>query len=118
MSKKESKKAFSLFLSSLQRTFDNVSHGRTLSKEYFANNWKRIAIIIVLMLVYINNRYNCQNKLAEINKLKIELTNAKYEALTRSSKLMMDSRQSEVEKQVEQRNLGLEISACPPYKLK
>ena len=42
------------------------------------------------------NRYSCQQEMIEIDKLKKDLTDIKYDALTRSSELMEKSRQSRI----------------------
>ena len=43
---------------------------------------------MVLTILYIDNRYECQQEMIEIDRLKKELTDIKYDALTRSSELM------------------------------
>jgi hypothetical protein len=54
-------------------------------------------------------------RLSEIDSLQKELTEAKYEALTRTSDLMRESRQSFIQDMITQKGLTLENSTIPPY---
>ena len=54
----------------------------------------------------------------EIDKLKKELTDIKYDALTRSSELMELSRQSRIEEYIKTRDSQLQIATNPPYLIK
>jgi hypothetical protein len=54
-------------------------------------------------------------KLSEIDTLQKELIDVKYDALTISSQLMRESRQSNVRELVKDRGLELEDSKTPPY---
>lgn len=67
---------------------------------------------------YINNRYECQLQLIEIDNLKKELIDIKYDALTRSSELMERSRQSRIEEYIATKESDLQTSTNPPYLLK
>lgn len=72
----------------------------------------------VLIIIYINNRYECQLQLIEIDNLKKELIDIKYDALTRSSELMERSRQSRIEEYIATKESDLQTSTNPPYLLK
>ena len=67
---------------------------------------------------YIHNRYASQQQQIEINKLKKELIDIKYDALTRSSELMEKSRQSRIEEYVSEEQSDLQTSTNPPYVIK
>ena len=56
--------------------------------------------------------------LAEIDRLKKELTDIKYDALTRSSELMEKSRQSRIEDYISSKESDLQTSTNPPYLIK
>lgn len=75
-------------------------------------------LIMVLIIIYINNRYECQLQLIEIDNLKKELIDIKYDALTRSSELMERSRQSRIEEYIATKESDLQTSTNPPYLLK
>lgn len=72
---------------------------------------------MVLIIIYINNRYECQLQLIEIDNLKKELIDIKYDALTRSSELMERSRQSRIEEYIATKESDLQTSTNPPYLL-
>ena len=86
-------------------------------KDIFLGRWKRILVIVILLFIYISNRYTCQQKITQIGELQKQLVDVRYEALTLSSKLMGSSRQSQVEKLIESKGLDLHESKQPPFKL-
>lgn len=95
----------------------DLFQGRIVSNDILFKQWKKIGICIILVFVYISNRYTCQQKIAEIGNLQKQLVDIRYEALTLSSRLMGSSRQSQVKELVKNKKLQLEESKQPPYKL-
>ena len=91
--------------------------GRFISNDILIRQWKRILVIVILLFIYISNRYTCQQKITQIGELQKQLVDVRYEALTLSSKLMGSSRQSQVEKLIESKGLDLHESKQPPFKL-
>ena len=91
--------------------------GRFISNDILIRQWKRILVIVILLFIYISNRYACQQKITQIGELQKHLVDVRYEALTLSSKLMGSSRQSQVEKLIESKGLDLHESKQPPFKL-
>lgn len=85
-----------------------------ISKEGFA----AIFLATVLGVFYINNRYNAQQQLLEINKLRIELQDVKYNALTKQAILLHKSRQSKIEEELKKQGSKLEIPSNPPFLIK
>lgn len=92
--------------------------GDILAGAFFRRQLKLLGLLMVLAILYINNRYVCQQKMIEIDRLKKELTDIRYDALTRSSELMEKSRQSRIEKYVTTRESDLQTSTTPPYVIK
>lgn len=73
-------------------------------------------LITVFVIVYISNRYSCQQSLIKIDKLNAELKDAKYRALSSSSQLTELSRESHVLEQLRLNNdTLLHVSPNPPY---
>lgn len=95
----------------LKEIFD----GTILTKGFLARNFRMIMIIVAGILFYIGNHYGVIMNLNKIDKLQNELADVKYEALTQSSLLMRESRQSRVREMVQEKELGLEDSKIPPY---
>lgn len=95
----------------------DVVFGRIISHDLLVRHWKKIAVGLLLIMVYISNRYTCQQRLAEINSLERQLTDLRYESMTISSELMGSSRQSQVKELVESKGIDLEESKQPPFQL-
>ena len=96
----------------------NIIGGDILATDFFRRQTKLLVLIMVLILFYIHNRYACQQQMIEIAKLKKELIDIKYDALTRSSELMERSRQSRIEEYIATKESDLQTSTNPPYLIK
>ena len=94
-----------------------LSEFELFSKDFFIRNWKMVLIITVCLFFYISNRYTCLSMMAEIENLKKELIDTRYEALTRSSELIGISRPSEVKELIQKKGIEIEESDKPAYKL-
>ena len=73
--------------------------------------------MLVLVIFYIHNRYACQLQMLEVDRLKKELTDTRYDALTKSAELMERSRQSRIEDWLEQRDTDLKTATEPPFRM-
>ena len=89
--------------------------GDILATDFFRRQTKLLVLIMVLIIFYIHNRYASQQQQIEIDKLKKELIDIKYDALTRSSELMEKSRQSRIEDYISTKESDLQTSTHPPY---
>ena len=96
----------------------NIIGGDILATDFFRRQTRLLVLIMVLILFYIHNRYACQQQMIEIDKLKKELIDIKYDALTRSSELMERSRQSRIEEYIATKESDLQTSTNPPYLIK
>ncbi len=96
----------------------DVFAGNILTRENLTSQWKLILLLIVLTFGYIGNRYSCEQKIAEIDRLQKKLIDVKFEALTRSSELMEMGKQSQVHKLIDYKNIKLTESTTPPYRIK
>ena len=99
-------------------SLNNIIGGDILATDFFRRQTKLLVLIMVLILFYIHNRYACQQQMIEIDKLKKELIDIKYDALTRSSELMEKSRQSRIEEYIATKESDLQTSTNPPYLIK
>ena len=96
----------------------DVFAGNILTRKNLTKQWKLILLLVFLAFVYIGNRYSCEQKIAEIDRLQKKLTDVKFEALTRSSELMEMGKQSQVHKLINSKNVNLTESTTPPYRIK
>lgn len=91
--------------------------GSFLNRSFFKRQYKLLLLLVLLAFVYISNHYAVIMKIAEIDRLKAQLTEIKYEALYFSSELMQESRQSHIKAMVEEKGLDLKESTMPPYQM-
>ncbi|HIT84111.1 MAG TPA: hypothetical protein IAA99_07965 [Candidatus Avibacteroides faecavium] len=91
--------------------------GEVLLLPFFKRQFKLIVLIVVLAILYVSNRYSAQQEQIEIKKLKAELIDARYMSLSRSSELMKESRQSNVQKVLEDNKSEVKASTQPPILL-
>lgn len=89
--------------------------GSFMTTDVMRRNALLLLMMVGLIIVYISNHYAVIMRLSEIDSLQKELTEAKYEALTRTSDLMRESRQSFVQDMIIQKGMQLENSTVPPY---
>jgi hypothetical protein len=93
----------------------SILGGDVLANDFFRRQSKLIILIVLLAILYIHNRYASQQQQIEIDRLRKELTDIKYDALTRSSELMERSRQSKIEEYISDKESDLQTSTHPPY---
>ena len=96
----------------------SILGGDILANDFFKRQTTLLILIMVLTILYIDNRYECQQEMIEIDRLKKELTDIKYDALTRSSELMEKSRQSRIEEYISAEGSHLETATNRPYLIK
>lgn len=96
---------------------------KILGGEFFTAKIIRRQIWLVLLIalfavIYISNRYSCQKSMVEIDRLKTELKDAKYKALSTSSELTELSRESNVLDMLKQYgDSAIHVSDVPPYNI-
>lgn len=92
-----------------QKEASHISLRSILGGEILVHSFLRrqvylLILIVILTILYIDNRYSSQQELIEIDRLKKELTDIKYDALTISSELTERSRQSHIEEYIATRD--------------
>lgn len=92
--------------------------GTVFTEDFFWRNARFIITVFIIIVLYISNRYSCNEKRATIESLQQELKDAKYESQTISAKLISVSRGAKVESLVQQNGVELEQSKEPIYKIK
>lgn len=100
-------------------TLRKILGGDILSAEVIKKQVWLILLIAVFIVVYISNRYKCQQDLILINSLTEKLKDAKYKALSSSSDLTQQTRESKVLEQLRNdKDSTLHIATQPPYIIK
>ncbi len=92
-------------------------HGRVLSSDFFLRHWKAVLTVMVMLLVFITNRYQCLTRMEEIRKLEQTLEVIETERIRERSTYMSRIRESSMQELVDTMNLHLKIQDQPPYKL-
>ncbi len=95
--------------------FSRIVHGQLISSDLFIRNWLLILTAVVLIMMYITNKYNTQTKMEEIRSLKRELQIVKTERIRVRSAYMSRIRESGMQELVDSFGLGLTIRERPPY---
>ncbi|PXV68155.1 hypothetical protein CLV62_102187 [Dysgonomonas alginatilytica] len=104
-------------LKDIKKNIMHVLGGTILTEDFFLKNTRFMLVVFIIMVLYISNRYSCISKMAEIESLKRELKDVKYESLTISSDLTGISRQTQVQTLIDQNDLKLMTPSVPAFKL-
>lgn len=92
-------------------------HGRIISIDFFRRNWLVVLAAMVMLMVYITNRYKCQTQMEEIRKLEQELEVAKTERIRAKSAYMSRIRESSMQHTVDSLGLGITVQDRPPFRV-
>ena len=97
-------------------TLRKILGGDILSTDIIRKQIWLILIVVLFIVVYISNRYKCQQDLILIDNLTEQLKDAKYRALSSSSDLTQKTRESKVLEQLRaSSDSTLHIATQPPY---
>lgn len=97
--------------------FWRIIHGQVLTVEFFARHWLPISVVVLMILVYISNKYQCQTRMVTINNLKNELEIVKNQCISERSDYMGSTRESQMQQLVDSLNLNLRKQEQPPFKI-
>ena len=98
-------------------SFLYILGGGILKEDFIVRHTKMIVLVVVLIFIFIGNRYVCMQRLREIDRLQQQLRDVRFEALSISSELTGNSRQSQIELLIEEQGIELEAAKNPPYEL-
>ena len=99
-----------------QLSLKTILGGDILNAELFRRQLWLIVIVVVFIIVYVASRYQCQQDIIKIANMELELKDAKYRALSISSKLTERCRESHVLQLLKENNDSLlQVSDQPPY---
>lgn len=100
----------------------NFSLSKTLGGGILAHaiqsQIKLVLLITFFLIIYITCRYQCQQKMVEIDRMEQQLTAIRYKATVFTSILTEKSRESNIMDMLEQQgDSTLQIPNEPPYKI-
>ena len=100
-------------------SFRKILGGDFFTAEFMKKNVGVIVLIVGFTLVYIANRYSCQNDLLEIGRLNKVLQDSKYKALSAASELTEKCRETHVLEMLRHnKDSVLKQASQPPYIIK
>ena len=105
-------------MNKIKQILKTIVDGTFLMNKSLVKNIWFILFCVSLAFVYIGIRNKVEKKVNEISKLKKEVRNFRSSSIIITSELMQISKQTEVVKEVEKRNIGLIEATEPPKKLK
>ena len=92
-----------------------ILSGGILKEDFVVKHTYMIMLIVILLVVFIGNRYTCLLKLREIDRLQKELQDVRNESIQISGQLTGHNRMSQIEQLVQSQGLKLESAKTPPY---
>ena len=97
-------------------SFRKILGGDFFTAGFMKKNIGVIVLIVGFTLVYIANRYSCQNDLLEIDRLNKVLQDSKYKALSTASELTEKCRETHVLEMLRHnKDSILKQASQPPY---
>lgn len=99
----------------------NLSWRTIIGGDILASGWLRrqfwmIILITVFTIIYVGNRYSCQQEAIERSMLNDTLLDRKYKALTQSSELLEKTLRSNIEEELA--DSTIQTSITPLYGIK
>lgn len=92
-----------------------VIGGDLLSNHAVLRNLPFLIFLATLAMFYIGNTYYSEKTFKEIEKIKNELKELRYQSITAKAKMLDVCKQTEIAKKVEL--LGIKGTTTPPYKI-
>ncbi|MBD79266.1 MAG: hypothetical protein CL840_10125 [Crocinitomicaceae bacterium] len=95
----------------------DLLNGNILTRESFLDHLPYVLFLALLALAYISNGFLAEQNIRNLNKVNNEIKELRSEYITLKSELMYKSKQSELAKIIEEREMGLLESFEPPKKI-
>lgn len=99
----------------LGRTLHSLLDGTFLTRDRFLRAMPFILFLMLLGVVYISNIFNVERSKRQIDDMEEELRELRYEYVTSRSKLMFESKPSEIVNKLKETGIG--ESKTPPKKI-
>ena len=97
--------------------FWRMIHGQLLTIDFFTRHWLKILVCVIMILVYISNKYQCQTSMVLIKKYERELEIVKNQCVTERGRYMGRTRESSMQELVDSLHLDLRKQEQPPFKI-
>ena len=97
-------------------TLSSILGGDILGGRWFRRQFWFIIMVVGLIIIYVSNRYACQQEMIQTKMLTDTLLDRRYKALTRSSQLKEKKRRSFIEESLT--DTTLQTPNTPSFNLK
>jgi hypothetical protein len=102
-------------LNKVRAFFHNIIIGDIFSKDSFFKTIPYLGYLTLLAIAYISNTYYAEKTFRQIEKIKIELRELRFQYISSKSELMYYGKQTEIAKRV--LPAGLKETKIPPFKI-
>ena len=89
--------------------------GSVISSDFVARHWLKIFVLMLLVMIYISTKYQCQTDMETIRKLSTQLEIEKTERIRQRSNYMSRIRESAMQQLADSVHPGLVVQEQPPY---
>lgn len=97
-------------------SLSSILGGDILGERWFRRQFWYIIMVVCMLIVYVSNRYACQQEMIQTKMLTDTLLDRRYKALTRSSQLKEKTRRSYIEESLA--DTTLQTPNNPSYVIK
>lgn len=88
------------------------------SMEFYRKNFRQIVVVIILLLCYIQLRYDYEDCVSHIAALKRELNDVRYTSIDKWGALTTRNSRQAIRQAMAQKGVALEESVEPPVEVK
>ena len=99
----------------MTRGLHNIIGGDLLSNRAVLNNLPYLIFLAILAMFYIGNTYYTEKTFKQIEKIKNELKELRFQSITAKAKVLDFCKQTEIAKKVERQ--GIKGTTTPPFKI-
>lgn len=89
-----------------------------LKGDFFKNNFGKIIIVVILLLSYIDLRYEYEEAISKLGKLKQELADVRYTSIARWGELTGKNKPEVIRLKVAESDIELQPTDEPPILIK
>jgi hypothetical protein len=102
-------------LNRVRAFFHNIIIGDVFSKDSFFKTIPYLGYLTILAIVYISNTYYAEKTFRQIETIKVEMKELRFQYISSKSELMYYGKQTEIAKRV--LSAGIKETKIPPFKI-
>ena len=92
--------------------------GSVISSDFIVRHWLKIFVLMLMIMIYISTKYQCQTGMETIRRLSNRLEVVKTERIRQRSTYMSRIRESAMQELADTVHPGLTVQEQPPFELK